>query len=49
MGPSAAPDPLPNDKPEILEHSNKKVSSVLMLITVILAIATVAIFVFKST
>jgi hypothetical protein len=43
MGPSAHADPDPNEKPEVIEHSNRKVSKVLLLVTTILIVVAICI------
>ena len=43
MGPSPHADPEPDDKPEVIEHSNLKVSKVLLLVTTILVVAAICI------
>lgn len=43
MGPSPHADPEATEKPEVIEHSNRKVAKVLLLVTTILAVAAICI------
>jgi hypothetical protein len=43
MGPSPHADPDSNETPEVIEHSNQKVSKVLLLVTAILIVVAICI------
>jgi hypothetical protein len=47
MGPAPSADPHPDDKPEVLEHSNQKVSRALMLVTAILFVAVLSALLYR--